>query len=151
MGTISVKSFPDYQVIYQEFTGPARQLTRVFDHIASWMEQNGLKPSADFIGVFYAPPASEEPSDIVRMEACIPVNKRVKVSDPLRFKTLKGGAVVYTLFEIGSGDLSQAERGIFTWMAERHMARANFHMHLYRASTDIGKNENNIEILVPVR
>ncbi|MSP14346.1 MAG: GyrI-like domain-containing protein [Chloroflexi bacterium] len=151
MGTISVKSLSDYQVVYQEFTGPARQLTRVFDQIASWMEQSGLKPAADFIGIFYPAPKSEEPSDLVRMEACIPVNGRPKVSDPIRYKTLKGGAVVYTLYEVGNGDLAQAERDVFDWMAQRNMARADYHMHLYRASTDIGKNENIIEVLVPIR
>lgn len=115
---IEIKQMPALNLIYCRHIGAFDKIGQTYEKLFKWAEPRGLITSATkTVTVYHDDPAITS-VEKVRQDACITVDKDVKVEGEIGKLTLPAGKYAVGRFEIGATEFEKAWNTIWSWLTQ---------------------------------
>jgi effector-binding domain-containing protein len=107
----------DQPYVYVEFVGSYTETGRLLPMIHRSLTDQGFEPAGPPFALYYDDPG-QVPTERLRSRACVPVERRIDVSDGISFDVLPTTTVVYAYASGAYPDVPRAYRGMYAYMAD---------------------------------
>jgi AraC family transcriptional regulator len=129
---VSIRDFPETNIIYYSFTGPYDQSFNDFGNLMSYIQQNKIPMGANSLGIYYDDPATVS-ADKLRCEVGYMITKKVSVSGKYKIKTLPAGKAVSVRYK-SMEDIMAAYQTIGQYIAEKGIKTEAYSIEIYYSS-----------------
>lgn len=147
----TIQTLPSQTVLALAHTGPYEGMTETIDRLFSFMEQQGIQPTGELMGVFWDDPMNT-PAEECRYEVRIPVAPGTEVDAPFVVKTIPPTATAGVAL-VGSYEKIAEEYGkLYTWIREHgyRVAGPLVEVYLVHPGSGVPPAEYQTEVHVPI-
>lgn len=148
----AVFEYPSMTVLALAETGPYAEFETTLDRVGQYLQEKGIRPDGELMGVFFDDPATIPP-DKTTYEIRVPVAPGTEVDPPYVVLETEGGLHA-TVRLIGPYDNIRAHiPKLYEWIAENEYepAGAMWEIYIVHPGSGVPPEEYDTEIHVPVR
>jgi AraC family transcriptional regulator len=118
---VLIKNLPEYHVAYIRHIGNYFEVKKIWEQLCEWAGKNQLfKKDTIMLGIGYDNPETT-PTDKLRYDACITIDKNIKTPDFIKTMNLPGGKYAVYRFEDVAENIAASYHKLFAeWIPQNN-------------------------------